>query len=123
MCTWLALCFPSFPFSLPLEFNPDSPVDLSPGEVVRYGVLVVGDIGDPVVGVDIVDAEEVETVDAEPDGLAEGMVMALAQIEEVGHADVGTAVGRGPEIRAQGVVRSREGQSVGIGQPQSHAPA
>lgn len=39
--------------------------DHAAGEVVRHGELVVADGSDPVVGVGVVDVEEVEEVEAE----------------------------------------------------------
>lgn len=54
-----------------LEFEEEFGVDLSTGEVIGDGVLLGGDIGDPVVAVDVADVEEVEAIDAEPD-VAEG---------------------------------------------------
>ena len=40
---------------------------MASGEVVGDCVLVVGDFGDPQVGVDVVDVEDIENVEAEPD--------------------------------------------------------
>ena len=40
-----------------LEFEEEFGVDLSTGEVIGDGVLLGGDIGDPVVAVDVADAE------------------------------------------------------------------
>ena len=37
-------------------------VDLASREIVGHGILLVGHIGHPVVGIDVVDAEEVQTV-------------------------------------------------------------
>ena len=41
-------------------------VDLSARQIVRHGVLLSGDICNPVVGVYVVDAEEVQTLSSNP---------------------------------------------------------
>ena len=68
-------------------------------EVVGHGVLLVCDVGYPVVGADIVDVEDVEEVCAEPyilertaAGMAPGVEQAIAE------AYVGAAVGWCAEI-------------------------
>jgi hypothetical protein len=45
----------------------DAKVELASGQVVRNGKLGVGDIGYPVVGVDIVDAQQIQAVNTQPD--------------------------------------------------------
>jgi len=77
------------------ELEEHAAVDLSACQVVGYGILLVGDVGNPVVGVDVVDAEEVEAVYYEPDVLEDGALLPVAVVEEpVAHADVYTLVGR-----------------------------
>ena len=49
------------------KFDEEAGVELAAGEVVGDGVLLVGDVGDPEVGGDIVQAKDVEAVDAKPD--------------------------------------------------------
>ena len=44
-------------FSVLSELEEHAAVDLSACQVVGYGILLVGDVGNPVVGVDVVDAE------------------------------------------------------------------
>ena len=44
------------------ELNDDSSVDLAACQVVGHGPLSVGDVSDPVVAVDVADAEKVKTV-------------------------------------------------------------
>ena len=44
------------------ELYEQSPVDLPAREIVGDGILMVGNVSNPIVGVDIADAEDVETV-------------------------------------------------------------
>ena len=44
----------------------DAQVELTAGKVVGNGKLGIGYVGDPVVGVDVVYAQQVETVHAQP---------------------------------------------------------
>jgi len=67
-------------------------------EVVGHGILVVGDVGNPIVGIDVVDAEGVEGIDADPDVLEGvgkgGAKMAVFVVQQtVGEADIDTLVG------------------------------
>ena len=48
------------------ELDEETGVEEAAGEVVGDGVLLAGDVGDPKVGGDIADAEDVEAVEAEP---------------------------------------------------------
>lgn len=48
-----------------LQLHAQRHADHATSEVVRHGELVVTDSGDPVVGVGVVDVEEVEEVEAE----------------------------------------------------------
>lgn len=50
----------------PLKFNRQSDAYLSPCEVVGHGITCVGDVGNPIVGVDVVDSQEVEGVESYP---------------------------------------------------------
>ena len=102
---------------------------MAAGEVVGDGVLLVGDVGNPEVGGDIVEAEDVEAVDAEPhvaeaaqEGLAVVFVFVVQQA--VAHADVRTAVGGGAEdhLLQTGVGRT-EGEASGKGHLEGHLPA
>ena len=67
-------------------------------EIIRYGIAVVLGVGNPVVGVHIVDAEDVEGVEAEP-YIAEGALPPLGDValfvvhEAVAHANIHTTVG------------------------------
>ena len=60
-----------------LELEEDAAVYLPSCEIVRDGVLLVGYIGNPIVGVYIIDAEQVETVDAYPDVLEDDFLVAF----------------------------------------------
>ena len=89
----------------PSELNEEAGVELAAGEVVGDGVLLVGDVGHPEVGGDVVQPEDVEAVAAEPyvaQVLAEatGAVAVLIVEEAVAHADVGTTVSGGTEDHA-----------------------
>ena len=76
-------------------------VDEAAGEVVGHGIVVVVDVLYPVIRVDIVDAKDVEGVDAqpyvpEPAAHACAVVALLVVKEAVGHTYVHAAVGRLP---------------------------
>lgn len=82
-----------------LEVESDSSVDLSSCQVVGHGVLRVGDVGDPIVGIDIVDPEQIEAVDAQPDVLkhfaeATRDMSILVLKQSIAHANVYSLVGR-----------------------------
>ena len=49
------------------EFDGEADVDLTACEVVGNGKLVGGDVGYPVVGVDVGDVENVEGIKTDPD--------------------------------------------------------
>ena len=49
------------------DVGDEAEVELAAGQVVGYGVLGILDIGYPVVGVDVVDAKQVEGVYSHPD--------------------------------------------------------
>ena len=51
------------------ELDGNAGIDLPSGEIVRHGILGVGDVGDPVVGIDVADAEEVEGIETYPQAL------------------------------------------------------
>ena len=106
------------------ELEEEAGVDLSAREVVGHGILVVGDVGHPIVGVDVADAQEVEAVEAEPDVAEDALALAAFVVEHaVAHADVGTLVGRRAEgVGLQFAVGRREGQSVGVGELEAHLP-
>ena len=123
----VALSNPRF-FTL-LEFHQYACVDSSAGEVVGHGVVVVVDVLYPIVGVDIVDAEDVERVNAQPDVLevpaCSGAVMPVLVVEQaVGHSNVHATVGRSLEdmLLASAVWRA-EWKAVGICSLQAQFPA
>ena len=108
-----------------LEFEEEFGVDLSTGEVIGDGVLLGGDIGDPVVAIDVADAEEVEAIDAEPD-VAEGRSCGVRLVVEqtVAHADVGAFIGGSTEgVVFELAVGCGEGEPIGEGQVERHFPA
>ena len=76
------------------EFGCDSGIYLSASEIIGDGPLAVGDVGYPVITTYIRDAEEVQTVDAEPEVLEASPVSDGA----VAHADVGTFISRSSEL-------------------------
>ena len=51
------------------ELDGDAGVDLTSGEVIRHSILGVGDVGDPIVRIDVADAEEVEGIETYPQAL------------------------------------------------------
>ena len=70
-------------------------IDLSAGEIVGHGVLLVGDVGYPKIRVDVVDAEKVEAVNAYPNVAEWRLAFTLLVVERtIAHAYVGTLVGR-----------------------------
>ena len=77
------------------KFDQNPRVDLPAREVIRHGILVVRHVGNPIVGIDIVDAEEVQAIDAQPDARTrERRFSCLRTVEQVTHTDVSTLVGR-----------------------------
>ena len=56
--------FRAYAFS---ELNGEASVDESAGEVVGYGELCAFDVCDPIVGVHVVDSEEIEAIESEPE--------------------------------------------------------
>lgn len=108
-----------------LELHNDLAIDLATSEVVGDGILMVCDVGNPIVAVDIGDAEDVETVNAEPyTGMLQRRVaVGLADSKEA-EADVCTLVGRSTELLVlQTAVGRTEGQTVGKGEFEGHLPA
>ena len=98
-----------------LELHPC--VHLSASQIIWYGILLIRYISNPVERVDVVDAEQVQTVDAEPD-VAEYAFSLLPFVvkQPVAHTDVSPFVCRCPErVAFQFSVWSGERQSVGIG--------
>lgn len=84
-----------------LEFYAHFGIELPAGEIVGHGVLMACDVGDPIVGVDVAYAEEVEAVEAEPHVAENALAVAVGVVEEaVAHADVDAAVGGSTEIAA-----------------------
>ena len=86
------------------ELNSEAGVDESAGEVVGYGELCAFDVCDPIVGVHVVNSEEVEAVESESevfDGCADAArgVPDVVFDGAVTHADVHALIGRGAELR------------------------
>ena len=78
----------------------DAAVDLQAGEIVGHGVLRIADVGDPVVGVDVLDAQEIEGIESEPyvlEDFAEAVLNVPVFVfdEAVTHAHVHALVCRG----------------------------
>ena len=90
---------------------------------------MVGDFGDPQVGVDVVDVEDIENVEAKPyvaqsaaDAAGDMTVFVVQQ--SVGEAEVQTAVGGHAEIGTfTADVGWREGESAGVVPAQESLPA
>ena len=103
-----------------LEFHEDSSVELSASQIIRHGILLVGDIGHPVIAVYVVDAEEVEAIHAERHILEEGLLLMILVVEQlVAHSDVGAAIGCGAEaVGFQLSVWRGEWQTIGKGELQ-----
>ena len=59
--------------------------------------MLIGDIRDPIIGIDIIDAEEIEAIDAEPCVL-HGRLAVASLVEAIAHTNVGTLICRGTEI-------------------------
>jgi hypothetical protein len=49
-----------------LKLYENAHIDLTTSEIVGYGVLLTGYIGNPIVRVHVVDAEEVQAIDTQP---------------------------------------------------------
>ena len=85
------------------ELNGEAGVDESAGEVVGYGELRAFDVCDPIVGVHVVDSEEVEAVESEPevfDGFSDTAcdVSVFVFDDAVTHSDVHALVSRCAEF-------------------------
>lgn len=88
-------------------------------EVVRHGIHLVGDIGNPVIRVHVAYVEEVEAVNAKPDVLENALAVTVLVVEKsVGHSYVNPSVCGGTEdVSLQFAVWSREWQAISVGQP------
>ena len=97
---------------------------MSAREIIWHGILMIRNICNPIVTIYVVNAKQVEAVNAHPHISEEAFAVTFAVVEEfVAHADVGAFVGRSPKrVAFELSVRSREGQSVGLGQFQAHSP-
>ena len=88
---------------------------------------MVADVGNPIVAADVVEAEDVEAVESEPDvaeHLAAAQVLVLVVDEPVVHADVETPIGWCTEgVALQTCMWRAEGKSVGNGGLEVHLPA
>ena len=101
-------------------------IELTAGEVVRHSILMVCDVGDPIVGIDVVMAEDVEAVNTYPDILQVELSVLLIStlIRSEAHADIDTLICRCTEILTLVVgMRRSEWQTIGKGQFQGHTPA
>ena len=88
---------------IPSEFHAQTDVQLSSCEEVGHGILRVSDVSHPIVGVDVVDAEEVEAVESEPcvlDASSESMrdVSVFVFDQAIAHTRVHTFVCRCSEV-------------------------
>ena len=80
--------------------------------------MLVGHVGYPIIGIDVGDAKDVQSVYAQPDALV------FLLISQIAHANVSTLVGWCAELLIlQSSVGCSEGQSVSIGQSECHLPA
>ena len=78
-----------------LKLHEHTGIHLPTREIVRHGVLMVRHVGDPIVGIDVVDAEEIQAINAQPHvAQAEGRLRTTRPIGQEAHSDVGTLVGR-----------------------------
>ena len=111
----------------PLHLYLDAGVYHAACQVVGDGVLVVRDVGYPVVAADVVEAEDVEAIDTEPDvaqELAAAKMTVLVVDETIVHADVETAVGWGAEdVSLQSCMGRAEGQSASKACLEAQLPA
>ena len=117
------------PEGRPSEFDQYAEVDLTSCEVVGDGVLVLCDIGDPEVGVDVGDVENVEGVEPEPN-VAEITTCACLDVvvfvvqQAIGKSEVETTVGgHAEELALTSHVRRSERQSSSIMTAQEAFPA
>ena len=92
------------------EFHAQLGVDESACQVVGYGVLLVADVSHPVVGVDVVDAEEVEAIDAQPYTFQSEGCAFFVLVCQIAQSDVGSTIGRSTELL---VFQSSVGRSEG----------
>ena len=81
-----------------LELHTQLSIDQSSCQVVGHGVLLVAHVGHPVVGVYVVNAKEVEAVNANPDALQSKRCALLVLVGQVAQSDVGTTIGWGAEM-------------------------
>ena len=77
-----------------LKINRNPSVYLPSSKVVRNSILLSGDVSYPIVGIDVVDTEEVKAVNAKPDILENRVVTTVVIVQQpVAHTDVGTLIG------------------------------
>ena len=91
---------------------------MAAGEVVWHSILMVRYVSDPIVGIDVVVAEDIEAINTYPDILQVELPVLLVStlIGPVAHADVNSLVCRSTEILTLVVgMRRSERQAVGKG--------
>ena len=112
--------------SMHSKFQQQSAIDLATCEIIRNGKLLVGNVGYPIIGIDVVDTEKVETVHPQPyipeRTLLVGTLFIVIGTET--HTYVGTLVGGSTEVKTfNATVGSREGKAVSIRQFEGHLPS
>ena len=100
------------------EIYEDACVDEPSCEVVGHGILLTADVSNPEIAGDIVDADDVEAVQAQPhvaQVAPETVAMAVLVVQQaVHHANINTTIGRRTkDIALQTRMWRTEGQSVG----------
>ena len=112
-----------------LEFHEQSCIEAQACEVVGYCIAVVFGVGNPVVGVHILDAQGIECIKPQP-YVAEVPLPSILYVtflivyQAIAHADVDTAVSRSTEDESLSTrMRGTERQAVGIYGTKVHLPA
>ena len=109
-----------------LEIDREGEVELTAGEIVGNGPFLAGDVAYPVVGIGVVDAQQVEAIQADPDvfdasepSFLQDFVLAAHQ--QPRQTDVHAAVGlHAVHGIALGHGRRTEAEAVGPDHPQGH---
>ena len=107
------------------ELYQHAAINLAARQIIGHGILLVGHVRNPVIGVHVVDAKKVEAIHTQPD-IADGIAFVLALVVVKGpetHADVCAFVGWGPEVEAlYASVWGGERQPIGVSQLEGHLP-
>lgn len=106
------------------EGQSHSEIDLSACKIIRNGILLIAHIGNPIIRIDVGNAEKIKAVDTEPHRTQRCLpATVLTIIEQIAHTNVGTLICRRTEIAGtKFLVWHIERKAIGERQFQVHLP-